>query len=119
MPVHTDDDVRVHFSETVMPAGGAWVAHYGPTIVAMMVLVEGWIDQLYVDPDHQGLGVGSALVDWAKTRSPEQIRLWTFETNTRARSFYEHHGFVTVDRTDGDNEEGAPDVRYRWTPARP
>jgi len=25
----------------------------------------------------------------------------------------ERHGFVAVEQTDGDNEEGAPDVRYR------
>jgi hypothetical protein len=32
----------------------------------------------------------------------------------RARRFYERHGFVAEATTDGDNEEGAPDVRYRW-----
>lgn len=97
-----------------MPTGGRWVAHDGTTIVAVMVLVEGWIDQLYVDPDHQSLGVGSALVEWAKTQSPEQIELWTFEKNGAQRS-YERHGFVVIGRTDGDNEEGAPDIMYRWT----
>lgn len=31
-----------------------------------------------------------------------------------ARRFYERHGFVVVDATEGDNEEGAPDVCYQW-----
>jgi hypothetical protein len=43
--------------------------------------------------------------------------LWTFQTNTGARRFYERHGFVAVDETDGSaNEERAPDVRYAWRP---
>ena len=39
-----------------------------------------------------------------------------FQKNEGARRFYERHGFTAVEWTDGDNEEGAPDVRYRWTP---
>ncbi len=29
--------------------------------------------------------------------------------------FYEAHGFVEVDRTEGDNEEGQPDILYCWS----
>ena len=43
-------------------------------------------------------------------------QLWTFQSNHGARRFYERHGFVAVQHTDGDNEEGAPDVRYEWRP---
>ena len=31
-----------------------------------------------------------------------------------ARAFYERHGWRAVRETDGENEEGAPDVRYVW-----
>ncbi len=45
------------------------------------------------------------------------LELWTFQVNARARRFYERHGFVEVDRTDGGhNEERQPDVRYAWRP---
>jgi uncharacterized glyoxalase superfamily protein PhnB len=81
-------------------------------------LHDDWIDHLYVDPDSTGRGVGSQLVAVAKTLRPSGVHLWTFESNTRARRFYERHGFVAVERTDGDNEEGAPDVRYQWSTAR-
>jgi ribosomal protein S18 acetylase RimI-like enzyme len=48
---------------------------------------------------------------------PHGLWLWTFQTNTGARRFYERHGFVAVDETDGSaNEERAPDVRYAWRP---
>ncbi|CAN5860357.1 hypothetical protein BH23ACT2_BH23ACT2_12340 [soil metagenome] len=72
------------------------------------------LDQLFVDPDGVGRGVGSALLEQAKERRPDGLDLWTFEGNTGARRFYERHGFRAVARADGLNEEGAPDVRYRW-----
>jgi hypothetical protein len=35
-----------------------------------------------------------------------------------ARRFYERHGFVAVEHTDGaGNEEREPDVRFLWRPA--
>ena len=50
----------------------------------------------------------------AEVGRPERLDLWTFLSNLAARSFYERHGFVATDTTDGDNEERAPDVHYRW-----
>ena len=55
------------------------------------------------------------LVNLAKELHPEHLDLWTFQSNTAARRFYERHGFVAIDATDGQNEENAPDVHYRWS----
>jgi hypothetical protein len=33
----------------------------------------------------------------------------------RRSTLYERHGFVAIDTTDGQNEERAPDVHYRWS----
>ena len=115
-PVHDEADVRRWVAEVLIPAGGTWVAVEKEEVVAMISLREGWIDQLYVDPARQGCSMGTRLVDFAKARAPEGLDLWTFQTNRGARRFYERHGFTAVEWTDGDNEEGAPDVRYRWTP---
>jgi hypothetical protein len=46
--------------------------------------------------------------------SPEGLQLWTFASNASAQRFYERHCFVETRRTDGDNEEGAPDILYAW-----
>jgi len=55
----------------------------------------------------------------AKRERPGGLRLWTFESNTGAQRFYERHGFVATDRTDGrNNEEGAPDILYVWNGER-
>ena len=77
-----------------------------------------WLEQLYVDPDHQGRGVGRALLDDAKVLRPSGLRLYVFTRNTRARRFYEAAGFVLVDQGDGrGNEEREPDCTYAWTPS--
>jgi len=103
------------FTTVVLPAQKTWVIDHGDVVVALLVLgPDGWIDQLYVDPDFVGRGLGSLLVDVAKAAAPDGLELWTFQANVRARRFYKRHGFVAVATTDGENEEGAPDVRYRW-----
>jgi len=56
------------------------------------------------------------LIAIAKQERPDGLKLWTFQANTGARPFYEHHGFAATGSTSGDNEEGAPDVRYVWRP---
>ena len=54
------------------------------------------------------------LLEQAKAGADE-LSLWTFQQNLRARLFYERHGFSVVTETDGaDNEEKLPDVLYRW-----
>src|SRR5262245_32052941 len=84
---------------------------------ARLVLDCEWNDRPYVEPAHFGKGRGSALIAVAKRQRPAGLKLWTFEANSRARQFYERHGFVATGRTDGENEEGAPDVRYEWLPS--
>jgi GNAT superfamily N-acetyltransferase len=115
MAVHTDDEVRQWIAELVVPHTELWVAEDdGGALVGLLVLDEDWLDQLYVEPTLTGHGIGSELIGLAKRARPECLRLWTFESNLGARRFYERHGFRPIDRTAGDNEEGAPDILYIW-----
>jgi len=84
----------------------------------MLVLANDSVEQLYVGPGHTGHGIGGQLISLAKEQRPEGLQLWTFESNVDARRFYERHDFVATGSTDGDNEEGAPDVRYEWRSSR-
>lgn len=117
--VHADHEVRSWFRDVVLPTKEVWVVDDDDAVVALLVLEDDWIDQLYVDPTHTGCGLGTRLVEVAKLRRPRGLQLWTFQANDRARRFYERHGFIAIDTTDGDNEEGAPDVRYQWSPSDP
>jgi GNAT superfamily N-acetyltransferase len=117
-PVHTDDEVRQWFADVGIPQRDVLVAvDPDGSLVGMLILDDGWVDQLYVDPDRTGLGIGTRLLSLAKERSPEGLELWTFASNHRTRHFYQRHGFVMAEETDGaGNEEGAPDIRYSWAP---
>jgi len=115
---HTDDEVRGWIRERLIPDFETWVADDDGSVVALMALLPGHLEQLYVAPDRLRGGIGRRLVDLAKERSPAGLSLWTFQVNARARRFYERIGFVAVEFTDGSgNEERQPDVRYEWTPA--
>ncbi|MFD8203765.1 GNAT family N-acetyltransferase [Streptomyces sp. NPDC059701] len=116
---HSDDRVRSWFREVVVPEQETWVATVDDSVVAMMVLDGEELDQLYLDPPWRGRGIGDRLVDLAKRRRPAGLVLWTFQVNGSARRFYERHGFVAAECTDGRrNEEREPDVRYVWCPGK-
>lgn len=112
--VHSDDEVSHWITHFVIPKLEPWVAERSDgTIVGLLVLDDEWIDQLYVDPDLTGQGIGARLLDLAKRERPQGLRLWTFVSNSGAKRFYERHGFVEIERTNGShNEEGAPDIQY-------
>ena len=115
--VHSDDEIREWIKTVVIPEREVWLVESGEgRVLAVLVLDGDWIDQLYVDPTWTGMGLGSRLVELAKSRRPAGLQLWTFVTNIEARRFYERHGFVAAEMTDGSgNEEKEPDVRFVWT----
>jgi ribosomal protein S18 acetylase RimI-like enzyme len=115
--VHTDAEIRAWVIEHMVPERETWVAEDSGRIVAMMVLDGEMIDQMYVSPARQRRGVGDAMLAHAKQLRPSRLRLYTFQSNTPARRFYEARGFVAIEFNDGSrNEEHAPDVLYEWTP---
>ena len=91
-----------------------WVARHNGQVVGYMRLEHDEVSHLYVRPDSQGRGVGTALLNRAKSLSPQRLTLVTFQRNQAARSFYEARGFTPVATTDGDNAENEPDVTYLW-----
>ena len=115
---HSDDAVRTWFRDVVVATQQTWAAVHDDRVVGVMVLDQGWIEQLYLDPAWRGRGVGDRFVQLAKELSPGGLELRTFQVNHPARRFYERHGFTAAEHTDGGaNEEGEPDVRYVWCPA--
>lgn len=78
---------------------------------------QSYVTALYVDAEARGLGIGKALLDHAKVNAAGELLLWTFVANTRAQRLYQREGFAEQRRSDGDNEEGLPDILYRWVPA--
>ena len=116
MPVlHTPEGYLAFHSAVVFPSAEIWVAEQTIVTAGFIAFRPGWVDHLYVHPDHQGRGLGSALLALAQS-SATSLRLWTFQCNLGARRFYERHGFRIEQETDGtNNEERQPDILYLWT----
>ena len=116
--LHGDADTRAWVASWLLPRRAVWVAERDGRVVGYAALADRLLEHLYVEPDSQGRGVGSALLARVMLESPERLELWTFQRNTPARRFYERRGFRAVESTDGaENEEREPDVRYVWKPA--
>jgi len=73
---------------------------------------------LYVRSDARSQGVGAALIRQAQAVR-DRLELATFQANLGAQRFYRAQGFVETRRSDGaHNDEGLPDVSFRWTATR-
>jgi ribosomal protein S18 acetylase RimI-like enzyme len=115
----TDAQTRDWFSRVVgIRPHTWWLARVDGVVVGYMLLDGEALDHLYVLPDCQGRGIGTMLLNKAKSLSPHRLALSTFEINTKARAFYEARGFEAVGFTDGQNEEMEPDVQYVWLPTQ-
>jgi len=112
--IHPPDEVRGWVSGWDLGTHPVWVA-VADGIRGYARFTDVWLDDLYVEPDAQAGGIGSALLELVKAQRPEGFCLWVFESNEPARAFYRARGLVDLERTDGaDNEEKAPDIRMAW-----
>lgn len=97
--------------QSIELTGRGWVIEDGGTIraFAIGIAATGNLWALFVHPSAQGRGFGgrvhAAVIDWFRTQPVRTLWLST-GTHTRARSFYDRHGWRCVG-PGGDDE-----VRY-------
>ncbi len=112
--LHTPAEDLWWMETIVLPEQQVWVTEIDGMIAGYAAVLGDMLEQLYVLPEYQGQGVGSALLQKAIEIAEPPMRLWAFQRNEVARTFYEHRGFEAITFTDGtDNEEKEPDVLYR------
>ena len=94
---------KVHFLMGENSGMLAWQPHEdGAEIVAIHTLPESW-----------GTGLGHAMLTEALNQIGKQpIFLWAFKENTRARRFYEKHGFQWDGSERVSEFDNALEVRY-------
>jgi len=93
---------------TSTPSRAAWADRLGgrPTLIAERdgalagfsdLEPDGHIDMLFVHPEHQGVGVATALVTYIEAMARDQgIGRLSTEASITARPFLEKHGFEVV-----------------------
>jgi ribosomal protein S18 acetylase RimI-like enzyme len=111
---HTFEEDRAYFQNVILQHNQVWVAEMDGTAAGFMAINGPLIDQLYIAPDFQHLGIGQAFLAHARSLSPEFLRLYTLQVNTRARAFYEKNGFRAVKFGISPPPESEPDVEYHW-----
>jgi len=116
--LHTPDEDRAFFAGVVAQQE-VWLAATRDEVLGFLALGDDVLEHLYVRPEAQGSGVGTALLRHAQALRPDGFTFWVFQRNERARRFYEAHGCRLVRATDGaGNEEREPDALYEWRPPR-
>jgi GNAT superfamily N-acetyltransferase len=114
--LHTAEEHRTFVADFIARSE-TWIAVVDARIAGLAAIEGDWLMQLYIHPDFQAAGIGSALLARVKQERPRGFQLWTFQANAGARRFYERQGCKPVEFTDGSgNEEKTPDVRYEWKP---
>jgi GNAT superfamily N-acetyltransferase len=98
-PVVTEADLHARVAEELAARWTVTVAEMDERIVGFLAvaLEERRLDQLFVRPTEQGLGVGAALFDAALAQLGNGFWLTTQMENERARKFYERRG-MRLDR---------------------
>lgn len=91
-----------------------WVYELDGTPVGFLGIQGEYIDRLYVDPKFHRRGIGKALLDHARTLSPQHLWLKTDQANKMSRPFYEKNGFVATRFGVSPPPESEPDVEYHW-----
>ena len=103
-----------YFRDHILKENQVFIVESNGKPVAFMAMRDDFIDHLYVHPDYQKRGIGKALLDLARQRSPEHVWLYTLQINTNARAFYEKNGFVAEKFGMSPPPENEPDVEYHW-----
>ncbi|MGE0282267.1 MAG: N-acetyltransferase family protein [Rhizobiaceae bacterium] len=113
MPMlHTPGEDLAFIGNHVLPNEQVLVAEADGKVIGFIAVRDEWVNQLYLQPDATGQGVGQRLLDEA-TFGMDVVKLHCFQANAGARRFYERHGFVAESFGDGrNNEESLPDILY-------
>jgi len=101
-----------YFRNQILKKDHIWIVEIDHRPAAFMAMENEFMDQLYVHPNYQRSGIGEALLEFARSRSPQHLWLYTLQSNMNAQAFYEKNGFVA--EKFGISPEGEPDVEYHW-----
>ncbi|MEJ0028000.1 MAG: GNAT family N-acetyltransferase [Rhizomicrobium sp.] len=112
-------DLRARIPDEIARGWQLYVAELDGRIAAMLAFRshDNYLDQLFVAPEHQGKGIGKALLAFTRQHLPDEILLRTAVGNAKAIAWYEREGFVRENEIMQEGWSG-PRVYYRWRAAK-
>ena len=110
---HPLADQRDYFLAQVLPRCDVRFALRGEELVGFVAANHESVAQLYVRVGCHRQGIGTRMLDWAKSRSTGSLWLYTFARNRVACAFYERQGFAVAARG-FEPTWRLDDVRYVW-----
>ncbi len=115
----TGDDWQLEDFDPLILGEEVWVAMAGEQRAGFAACspVNNFLHSLFVSPQCQGTGVGSALLQTIQQRFTSTGSLKCMEKNHAARRFYLRHGWQTI--AGGRTEEGNYILMHYPLPARP
>jgi len=90
---YTEPQVRQWYAGKIAEWDWGLVGCAPTGIAGFVASIGDHVDQLFVDPDFQGQGLGARLLTAALQRIPGRATLHVFEGNAPARAMYERLGF--------------------------
>ncbi|MCL4274572.1 MAG: GNAT family N-acetyltransferase [Anaerolineales bacterium] len=105
---------REFFKNIIVPENKMWVYEINQNPVGFLAMQNDFIDRLYVHPQFHRQGIGTALIEFARTLSPNHLWLYTDQANKMSRAFYEKNGFIAEKFGVSPPPESEPDVEYHW-----
>ena len=109
---YSEDEVHDWYAGKLHEWDWGRVVCEGGTVVGFIAAHRAHVDQIFVDPDHQGAGLGSALMTAFLDRGLRPATLHVFARNVPTRALYERYGFREVDAW-WNERDGAVELLYR------
>jgi putative acetyltransferase len=110
---HPVSVTRTRLAEALDEGQSCFVPEVDGVVIGILTLKPSYLDKLFIAPEWQGFGFGSACLNFAKALFPSGIELHCAQQNFAACRLYERHGFVPVTHLIHE-PLGIGDIIYRW-----
>ena len=81
-------------------------------ILGFLGIQKGYLAGIFVDENHQSMGIGKRLLEYAKGRYPS-LTLHVYEKNQQAIAFYQREGFTFKDKS-MEQDTGEMELFMEW-----
>ena len=104
---------RYNIPNLYLPNADTWVADVEEKTVGFIALIDNEVGAIFVEPKFQGIGVGKALMDKARSLH-STLEVEVFAENAIGRKFYSAYGFELMHEKIHD-ETGNKILRLKFT----